>query len=54
MWYASKTFLRMTFIEVNYYFKEKEAVQPKELNEHKVSRREIWFNTHQTIHVMSH
>lgn len=36
MWYASKTFLRMTFIKVNYYFKEKEIVQPKELNKHKV------------------
>lgn len=52
MWYASKAFLRMTFIEVN-YFKEK-IVQPKELNKHTVSRMQVWFNTHQTINVMSH
>lgn len=39
MWYASKPFLRMTFIEVNYYFKEKEVVQPKELNKRTVECR---------------
>ena len=51
MWYASKVFLRMTFIEVNYYFKEKEILQPKELNKHKVSRTQGWFNTRKPTNI---